>query len=252
MGNGEWIMENKQSFQLSTVSGQLLYGFHTVDYGIVYCERKSMEIAVHPDCTVVVKVPTGSGISLIEKKIIKRARWILQQQNYFRQFTPKTPPRCYVNGETHLYLGKQYRLKLVQGDEDSVRLSRGFFLITMQDEASPKRAEKLLNKWYAAKASLQFNESMERCWPRFSRFSFPMPAIAIKRMRKRWGSLSDKGMVTLNPELVKAPKECIDYVVIHELCHLKFPDHGSEFYKLLDTVLPGWEKVKHKLELGMV
>ena len=71
-------------------------------------------------------------------------------------------------------------------------------------------------------------------------------------MQKRWGSLSDKRTVTLNTNLVKAPKECIDYVVTHELCHLKHPDHSAEFYKLLDTVSPGWDKVKHKLELGMV
>ncbi len=231
---------------------QLAYGSHTVAYGILYCERKSMEIAVHPDCSVVVKTPTGSDILLIEKKIRKRARWILQQQNYFRQFTPKTPERCYVNGETHLYLGKQYRLKIVQGDKNSVKLSRGFFHVTLRDEPNPERAKKLLSKWYSEKASHQFNESLERCWPRFTRFALPKPALSIKRMQRRWGSLSGNGTVTLNTNLVKAPKECIDYVVTHELCHLKHPDHGAEFYKLLDTVIPGWEKIKHKLELGMV
>ena len=229
-----------------------LYGNNVIDYTLLYCERKSMEVAVHPDCSVVVKVPTGSNMVLIETKINKRARWILQQQSYFRQFTPKTPERSYVSGETHLYLGKQYRLKIAQGDENSVKLSRGFFHVTLRDEPNPERTKKLLSKWYVTKASLQFNESLDRCWPRFARFAFPKPALSIKQMQKRWGSLSDKGTVTLNTNLVKAPKECIDYVVTHELCHLKHPDHSSEFYKLLDTVIPGWEKIKHKLELGMV
>ncbi len=165
-----------------------VYGRNAIDYNLFYCERRSMEIAVHPDCTVVVKAPAGSGISLIEKKIIKRARWILQQQNYFRQFTPKTPDRCYVNGETHLYLGKQYRLKIAQGDENSVKLSRGFFHITLREEPNPERAKKLLSKWYSEKASRQFNDSLERCWPRFTRFAFPKPTISIMRMQKRWGS----------------------------------------------------------------
>jgi predicted metal-dependent hydrolase len=78
------------------------------------------------------------------------------------------------------------------------------------------------------------------------------PKLSMKRMQKRWGSLSDKGTVTLNIDLIRAPKECIDYVVTHELCHLKYHDHSPEFYKLLDAVLPGWEKIKHKLELCMV
>ena len=99
----------------------------------------------------------------------------------------------------------------------------------MDSPANPERAKKLLSKWYSEKASRQFNDSLERCWPRFTRFAFPKPAISIMRMQKRWGSLSDNGMVTLNTNLVKAPKECIDYVVIHELCHLKYLDCGGEW-----------------------
>lgn len=229
------------------------YGRKSIEYSLFYAEkRKTMEIAVHPDSNVIVKAPMDSDFSLIDKKIIKRARWILKQQNYFRQFSPKTTERCYVIGETHLYLGRQYRLKIVQGNENLVKLSRGFFLIMSRDEPTPEIAEKLLNKWYLEKASLQFDESLNRCWPKFIKLSLNMPKISIKHMRKRWGSLSKKGALTLNTDLIKAPKECIDYVVTHELCHLKYHDHSSEFYKLLDSVIPGWKKIKHKLELNMI
>ncbi|MEI6846696.1 MAG: SprT family zinc-dependent metalloprotease [Chlorobiaceae bacterium] len=237
------IQCDKQSF---------VYGSTVIDYSLLYCERKSMEIAVHPDCTVVVKAPEGAGSSMIEAKIGKRARWILRQLNYFRQFTPKTPGRFYVTGETHLYLGKQYRLKIAQGHENSVKLSRGFFHVTLLNEPMPETAKRLLSKWYGEKASQQFSNSLDRCWPKFTDSGFPKPAISVRLMQKRWGSLSGKGTVTLNTNLVKAPKECIDYVVIHELCHLNYHDHSAEFYKLLNTVMPGWEKVKQKLELGMV
>lgn len=228
----------------------VVYGRKTIDFSLFYCDRKTMEIAVHPDSTVIVKAPAGLDISLIEKKIIKRARWIIRQLNYFKQFNPKTPDRCYVNGETHLYLGKQYRLKLVEGTENFVKLSRGFFHITCRNVPTPETAKKLLNQWYAEKARLQFAESMDRCWQKFN--SLGKPKILIKRMQKRWGSLSDKGTVTLNTDLIRAPKECIDYVVTHELCYLKYNNHGPEFYKLLNSVIPGWEKIKHKLELSMV
>lgn len=82
-----------------------------IDYNLYYCDRRTMEIAVHPDSSVIVKAPMDSDILMIEKKINKRARWIIRQLNYFKQFTPKTPSRCYVSGETHLYLGKQYTRK---------------------------------------------------------------------------------------------------------------------------------------------
>ena len=228
------------------------YGSKSIEYRLLRVNRKTMEIAVHPDSTVIVKAPVKSDIALIEKKINKRARWIIKQMNYFKQFNPKTTARCYVNGETHLYLGKQYRLKLAEGPENSVKLSRGFFHITCRSQPTPNAAKKLLNQWYSVKAQLQFSESMNRCWHKFIGFGITQPELSIKRMQKRWGSLSAKGTVTLNKDLIRAPKECIDYVVTHELCHLKYHDHSPEFYKLLSSVIPDWEKIKHKLELSMV
>ncbi|MCK4906089.1 MAG: M48 family metallopeptidase [Spirochaetes bacterium] len=233
-------------------SRSVIYGQKTIDYSLFYIERKTLEIAVHPDNTVIVKAPINSDISLIEKKINKRARWILRQLKYFNQFTPKTPDRCYINGETHLYLGKHYRLKISRGDNNSIKLLQGFFQITCREEPAPEITKRLLSKWYLEKANIQFNESLNRCWSKFKKFGFTKPTISIKRMQKRWGSLSNKGTMTLNTNLVKAPKECVDYVVTHEICHLKYQDHSPEFFKLLDSIIPGWEKIKHKLELNMI
>lgn len=236
------ILSNKHS---------VVYGRKTIDFSLLYCDRKTMEIAVHPDSTVIVKAPVQSDIALIEKKIMKRARWILRQLNYFKQFNPKTPDRCYVNGETHLYLGKQYRLKLAEGTENSVKLSRGFFHITCRNEPTPCATKKLLNQWYSEKAQLQFAESLDHCWQNFKHLEIEKPKLSIKQMQKRWGSLSSRGTITLNTNLIKAPKECIDYVVTHELCHLKHHNHSPDFYNLLSSIMPDWEKRKQKLELKM-
>ena len=230
----------------------VVYGRKTINYSLLYCNRKTMEIAVHPDSMVIVKAPEQSDITLIEKKIIKRARWILRQMNYFKRFNPKTPNRCYVNGETHLYLGKQYRLKLAEGAENSVKLSGGFFHITCRSQLTPNAAKKLLNQWYYEKAQLKFAESMERCWQKFNCLGIDLPKLSIKQMQKRWGSLSDKGTVTLNRDLIRAPKECIDYVVTHEFCHLKCFGHSRKFYELLETKLHKWKKIKHRLELSLL
>ncbi|MCF4152695.1 M48 family metallopeptidase [Dethiosulfovibrio sp. F2B] len=230
----------------------VVYGQKNINFRLLYCDRKTMEIAVHPDSTVVVKVPIQSDITLIEKKIINRASWILRQMSYFKQFNPRTPERCYVNGETHLYLGKQYRLKLSTGVGSSVKLSRGFFNVTCIGEPTPSVVKRLLNQWYSEKAQIQFVESLDRCWANFRGLAVEKPKLSIRKMKKRWGSLSVKGTMTLNSDLIRAPKECIDYVVMHELCHLKYHDHSPEFYSLLDSLVPGWEKIKHRLELTTV
>lgn len=230
----------------------VVYGKKTIDFKLLFCDRKTMEIAVHPDSSVIVKAPVQSDIELIENKIIKRARWIIRQQKYFSQFNPRTPVRSYVNGETHLYLGKQYRLRVAEGPENSVKLSRGYFHITCRNAPSPDVARKLLHQWYMEKAKVHFGESLNRNWHKFSHLDKDKPILSVKRMQKRWGSLSNKGTLTLNTTLIRAPKECIDYVVTHELCHLKHHNHSPEFYKLLDAVVPGWEKIKHKLELSLI
>lgn len=217
---------------ISNGSHSVVYGRRTINFSLLYCDRKTMEISVYPDSTVIVKAPVQSDISLIEKKVTKRARWILRQLNYFKQFNPKTPERCYVTGETHLYLGKQYRLKLVEGSENSVKLSRGFFHVTCRSEPTPDTARKFLNQWYLEKAQLQFTKSMDCCWQKFDGLGINKPGLSIKRMQKRWGSLSEKGTVTLNTDLIRASKECIDYVIMHELCHLKYYDHSTAFYML--------------------
>ncbi|MBN1279637.1 MAG: M48 family metallopeptidase [Chlorobiaceae bacterium] len=231
---------------------QLNRGGRTIDYTLLFCDRKTLEIAVCPDSSVVVKAPFDTGLELIENKVAKRARWIVRQMNYFGQFNPKTPVRCYVTGETHLYLGRQYRLKIMQGSENSVRLTHGYFFVTTREAPSPEMARTLLEAWYLEKAREQFSKSLDRCWLKLKDYPIVRPHVSIRRMQKRWGSLSEQGTMTLNRELIRAPKECIDYVVTHELCHLICRDHSPEFYTLLESVIPGWEKVKHRLELSMV
>jgi predicted metal-dependent hydrolase len=243
---------------MSVVSSQLKcellsfkYGSKTIEYRISYGDRKTLEIAVLPDSSVVVKAPTSSDSKLVEAKIHKRSRWIIKQLNFFEHFNPKQPSRKYIMGETHLYLGKRYRLKIISGDKNSVKLMRGFFVVTCVDDTSPSMVKKLMEKWYREKAHNLFEERLNYCWQLCKSDGYEKPHLAIRAMKKRWGSLSEKGTVTLNNELIKAPKDCIDYVLIHELCHLKFKNHSGEFYKLLENVLPDWKKMKHKLELSV-
>jgi len=107
----------------------------------------------------------------------------------------------------------------------------------------------LLEDWYRMKAREHFSISLERCGHGFIGNECALPAIQIKKMRTRWGSLSKNGTLTLNLSLVRAPRECIEYVITHELCHLKHDDHRSAFYKLLEKHMPDWERRKRKLEL---
>ena len=237
---------------MSTNSGSISYGKQNIKFNVFYVDRKTMEISVLPDTTVVIKTPLNTEFQEIEKRVKKRARWICNQISYFRQFEPRTPQRQYLSGETHLYLGRQYRLKVKCGAKEEVKLKRGCFLVTTNRKSRPDFVKKLLDEWYSIKAHNKFNECFDRCWDRFNKHSASKPEIHIRRMKTRWGSMSKKGTLTLNVDLMRAPLECIEYVITHELCHLKYHDHSKKFYEMLEKIMPGWEKRKYKLEMLLV
>lgn len=228
--------------------GVILYGRTKIEFGFCHVHRRTLEIAVHPDQSVTVKAPLATEPSEIHRRIARRAGWIIKQQKYFRQFEPRTPARCYVSGETHLYLGKRYRLKIKKGRRDEVKLTRGYFEVQVKSPVSSRKIKNLMDEWYEEKAVDKFRESFEYCSSNFKKFHLSVSKLQIKRLKKRWGSLSAKGTLTLNADLIRAPKECIDYVITHEYCHLNHRDHNPKFYACLKKIMPDWEKRKHKLE----
>jgi predicted metal-dependent hydrolase len=235
---------------MSPEEHRIQYGKHDIAFTLCRVDRKTLEISVHPDMSVVVKAHPEIDIDKINDRLKKRARWIIKQQRYFKQFHPRMTPRYYISGETHFYLGKRYQLKVIKDDLRSVKLKNGAFLVHTKDP-SQKTVQIIMQNWYRNKAKEQFRIRFEACWPTNYSSEFEKPKMQVKLLKKRWGSLSAGGVLTLNLDLVKAPKECIDYVITHELCHLKHPHHDDNFYQLLETLIPDWEKRKHKLEMFM-
>ena len=226
----------------------IVYGGREIVFQLLRTERTTIGIEVHPDSSVVVKAPHKVGVEQICQKVRKRARWILRQQRFFRQFVPRTPPRAYVGGETHLYLGKQYRLRVLKGADPSVKLKHGYFYISCRTKPAPGQIKELMDAWYLAKAKQHAAESLQRCWRRVGLDEHFIPQVTLRRMSKRWGSLSSKGRISLNPDLIRAPRICLDYVITHELCHLRFHDHSPGFFELLTRAMPDWQSVKSLLE----
>ena len=228
---------------------KIQFGSKEISYTTQYQERKTLGITVHPDCSITVKAPIEAPKSKVEEKIRKRAPWILKQQSHFLSFEPKTPRRKYISGETHLYLGRQYRLKIIKSKEESVKLMRGNIEVYTSDK---KRAKPLLLQWYKKKAHLKFEEYISEWIVRFKKHKVEPTSIVIKWMDKRWGSCTPKGKIILNTELIKAPKPCIEYVIVHEFCHLVHHNHSKAFFELQTKEMKDWKKWKDRLERVMV
>lgn len=233
-------------------SGSFKYGRDHIAFEVIYTKRKTMEIAIHPDARVIVKAPTGISADKIAARLVKRARWIRKQLNYFQQFVPRTPARQYVGGETHLYLGRQYRLRIRKGKESDVKLKGACFQISTPDHTSRETVKGLVDDWYKEHARKIFDQRLEICFEKAKGLKVPLPNIQLRKMSKRWGSCSQDGYILLTPELIKCPLYCIDYVIMHELCHLKDHTHSHNYYKLLAKFMPDWVRRKERLERALV
>lgn len=236
----------------NSIRHKVAFGSEKILFSLEFRERKTLAISVHPDLSVSVIAPVGQSLDKIASRVKKRAPWILRQQHYFSKFLPKQPARKYVSGETHKYLGRHYRLKVLKSRFERVRLKRGFLVVHVKDKSNASAVRRLLNAWYREQAQRHFEESLDRCFPLFHSFEIQRPFVKPKSMSKRWGSCTRTGTIYLNPQLILASKRCLDYVMVHELCHLRIHDHSAGFYRLLKKVMPDWEERKIQLENSAV
>lgn len=228
----------------------LHYGGLAIPFYVQFRERKRLAITVHPEMKLEVSAPKGAALEKVLGKVEKRARWIVRQWRFFEQYRPPQPGRRFVSGETHVYLGRQYRLKVQAGSLEGVKLIGRFLHVRAADREDGETVKNLLQDWYRIHAQRVFAHRLQACreTARSLRLT-ATPNMVIRKMTKRWGSCTRVGNILLNLDLVKVPVHCIDYVIMHELCHLKAHNHGKEFYRLLARCLPDWAARKKRLEL---
>ena len=227
----------------------LNYGNSLIAFRLERRERKTLAISVGPDAEVEVVAPAKAPLEKVLEKVRKRARWIQRQQRFFTQFHPRTPERQYLAGETHLYLGRQYRLKVGLHVQQQVKLYRGRLMVQSHKPKSPDATRELVEQWYRERARAKFQERLVICQERFpSPDAYEPAGLVVMQLRLRWGSMTPSHKLILNRVLIQASVDAIDYVITHELCHMRHEHHGAAFFDLLNRVMPDWEKRKFKLE----
>jgi len=230
------------------------YGERTIEFLLVRKNVKNINLNVKPDMTIEVSANPKVPLDYILEFVKGKAPWIVKNMGYFKDVQPEqNSEKEYVSGESFKYLGKQYRLKVKECDEESVKYYRGFIELKVRDRKDRSRKENLMNEWFKEKADLNFHVSLKRVHLLVEKYDIEMPEIQIRTMKARWGScIKDKNSMMLNRELIKAPKFCIDYVVLHELVHFKYRNHDPEFYTFMTMLMPDWKQRKEILDEEVV
>jgi predicted metal-dependent hydrolase len=236
----------------------LHYGHTAIPYKVSIRAEVTGKVAihVHPDGTVQVDAPQNASPEKIRAAVRKRARWLTGHVEKIRERQRDLQPRHYISGESHFYLGRRYVLKVIPlkvaerraGVKPSVKLIGGQLRVTTEDKGATA-VRKLLRDWYRQHARAHFERRLEALaaltpWVKKRQF----PPVKLLEMKKHWGSCSPAGSIVLNPHLVKAPRQCIDYVILHELCHLKEHNHSEKFWRLIGKVSPEWKQRKKRLD----
>jgi predicted metal-dependent hydrolase len=210
--------------------------------------RRILRVEVQPSGGVVVFAPYGEPVDAIRERVKRKGAWIFRELDRILARAAATPERRLVSGETHLLLGRQYRLSIEKSDNAHVRIEGSRLNILARRVDDPAHCRRLLTAFYALTARAVFRERLDAVIPPFARKGLDTPKLLVREMSKRWGSYTPKGRIVLNVDLVRASPILIDYVICHELAHAFHPNHGEEWRDLLKAVMPDWEQRKRRLE----
>lgn len=229
-------------------SCQVIHGKAQYEVELCFRDGDRLTIHVHPDQRVTAFAPSDQPLDRVLGRIQARAGWIAAKVRHFEQFKPLPVPRRFVSGETLLYLGRQYRLRVRTAERDHARMKGQFLCVEAGNPSDTPRIKRLVQAWFRHRAEAVLTERVLRNVERTQSLRLPAPIVRLRRMATRWGSCTAGGTILLHPDLIMVPSQCIDYVITHELCHRKVLGHDRRFYALLDRYMPDWQRRKTRLE----
>lgn len=231
----------------------VIYGQDKIDFYVSRREIKNINLKVTPDAKVIVSANNRVTLDYIKEFIKRKAKWIVKNVKYFNEYKPSAIDKKYESGESFKYLGRQYRLKVTQDEITDVKLTKGFIFLNVIDTNNTKHKKEILDDWYKEKARIKIKDVFEKLYPLIQKYEIEKPKLAIRKMKTKWGSYSSKkNEIAINIDLIKAPKYCIEYVMLHELIHMKYLNHDKKFQYFITVLMPDWKKRKEILDHEVV
>lgn len=217
------------------------YGTKEIEFKVEFRNRKTMSISVEPPTNIVVIVPINTSEEEIKETVRSKGSWIVQKLFEFRHIEAKKVKREFINGESFMYLGRNYSLQIhvdtALQDKFLVKLYRGKFHVYVK-EKSDENIRKAMEDWYREKTEEQVRKRI-KYYQKF--FNKKPTAIKVKEQKKRWASCTSKDELLFNWRCVMAKSTALDYIVVHEMCHMYYMNHSKEFWDLLDSVMSDYE-----------
>jgi len=226
---------------------QRIHRIEDLEFKIIYSRRRTIGISVLPDSSVIVRVPYLTSLKTISRIVNEKYNWVLKHRDNYRRLDSSPLIRSYATGSTHLFRGKESVLKIEKSGKSYIRFFDNTIELRTERAEDAIAIKRLLYKGYKDEALKYFPGLMSKVLMEHEIQMFKPAGLVIRTMKRRWGSCSNKGVITLSTELIKLSDIYIEYVIAHELCHLKNHNHGREYYKLLSKVSPDYKQIRKEL-----
>jgi predicted metal-dependent hydrolase len=218
-----------------------------IDYKVVFSRRRSIGISIGPDSGVIVRAPYRTSIKTIENLVISRSNWIKKHLENFKSAIRIDNNKVSTDGVPVLFRGKEYPIRIIESKTNFVNINENIIEIGLKKIEEKYKAGLMLEKWYKSVAEGIFRTKYEELLMRFKHYNFAPSEFAVRALKRRWGSCTTKGKITISSELVKLDDIYLEYVILHELCHLRHPNHSTRFYLLLTELFPEWKHRRKEL-----
>lgn len=221
---------------------------HEIRYKVIYSARRTLAISILPDASVIVRVPYRTPEKTIKELVNSKASWIIKHTDRFRNNTRRVPEKLFADGGKHLFRGDEKMLLVENSARPYCRFTDQKIEIGTAHPDDPRAVKQILYQGYRIEANRVFPVILRKILKEKESYGFRVTALKIRTMRSRWGSCTSKGIISLNTELVRLPEIYLEYVILHELSHLRHHNHGAGFYELLSELFPGWKEARKELK----
>ena len=234
----------------ATSKRMVLAGDQEISYVLERKQVKNLNLRIKKDGSVFVSANDIVPFEEVDEFVCNKASYILDAIKRFNEIALYKPqPKQYVRGETFYLQGRGLRLQVSQAAKDSISSDGVYIYLKVKDVNDFEKKRRMVNRFLDNQCKAIFGEVMDELYPLFKKYGIEKPTLRIRDMETRWGScLAKKGIVTLNKRLLEAPRNCIEYVVMHELCHFMHPNHSKYFYAFLSMLMPDWKERKQFLD----
>ena len=222
-----------------------------VQYDLTYKNIKNINLRIKSDGSIMVSAPEHISCDKIDQFMTAKSNYIINSLNKFKEIPIYKPKeKRYISGESFKYLGNDLRLKLILQDKNEVHSDGIYIYLGVKDKDNYSKKKSLVENWIRYQTMKIYTEIAYDVYKKFIKYGIDFPIIKIRKMKKRWGSCQPQTKtITINSQLIEAPRFCIEYVMMHEFCHFIHPNHSKDFYTLLQVMMPDWKERKKMLEV---